>query len=245
MTNAKFFPFYASYIPVFQGLPTAVAGELLNAICDHFLGKSVTISDPMLEACYRLLTSQIDRDLASYVGHLRSEPRGGGVWKGRGSETEKETEIEIEKEREKETEKEPALSERAMQKEMGNAAESSTAPALQAPPNADASEGSASLEGIPEEYVIERLARARERASRQGGSVEDWIRKWWHYDCTRYQTKKPETPATASTRAPAPGELCNSFDTDDMMEAALRRSLRLAGVLGDDPNAPIPPSLRM
>ena len=93
--------------------------------------------------------------------------------------------------------------------------------------------------------MIERLARARERASRQGGSVEEWIRKWWHYDCARYQTKKPQAPAAAPTRTPAPGELCNSFDTDEMMEAALRRSLRLAGGLSDDPNVPIPPSLRM
>lgn len=243
MTNAKFFPFYASYIPVFQALPTAVAGELLNAICDYFLGKSVTISDPMLEACYRLLTSQIDRDLASYVGHLRSEPRGGGVWKGRGSETEKETEIEIEKESEKETEKEPPLSEGAMQKEMESTAASPTAAALQAPPSADAREGSALLEGIPEEYVIERLARARERASRQGGSVEEWIRKWWHYDCARYQERKPQAPAAAPSRAPAPGELCNSFDTDDMMEAALRRSFREAGLFEGELGDKIPPNL--
>ena len=69
--------------------------------------------------------------------------------------------------------------------------------------------------GIPENYINERLQRAETYALQHQKTVFDVLCTWWCEDANK-QTKHERSTRT--------GDLGNSFDTDDLFQAALARS---------------------
>ena len=222
MPQAKYFPFYRSYRDVFAHLSTLQAGELISRLIAFFCDEPVEEStDPAVAMSYLILSSQIERDLASFADKCEAEKEGGrkGMEKEKEKENKKKNEIDMETEWEK-------------KRDGGSASPAVPCPAP-APPDEQAIK-ELLRRGVPAQYLYDRLDRATFHAAKSGDDPLQVLLGWWHRDRVNY----------APERRPRVGELGNSFDTDDMMEAALRRSLREAGIL-EDPDAPIPPSLRM
>ena len=85
--------------------------------------------------------------------------------------------------------------------------------------------------GIPLQYAEERLERAKLFAELRGISAESVLADWWAQDRPRRAAKgRLSSPVGYSPHAkrelPPVGDLGNSFDEDDFMNAAIRHSMR-------------------
>ena len=76
--------------------------------------------------------------------------------------------------------------------------------------------------GVPVIYIEERLSRAQHYGGARGKSVARVILDWWEQDCAL-----PE--GFHHGESPPKEEIpfdCNSFDTDDFFQAALKKSMK-------------------
>lgn len=111
---------------------------------------------------------------------------------------------------------EDKISEVDMSGDKVSGAEIRQEPPSTAPPLSEEERQALLAKGVPDAYIKERLQRAEEYALQRRKTVGDVLLSWWESDQEKWGKSR-------QTRKPSPGEFGNSFDTDDLLNAALTR----------------------
>ena len=225
LPKKKGFVLYQDNFPMIMQLNATQRGHLLAAIFEyHGTGK---VSYPMkgaLAVAFECIRATIDRDGEAYAERCRQMKENG---KRGGRPRKNLTEISVQNDEESEEKnqkvsKKPDIDiDRDIEKDIDidiDREEEGSSPPSSPPPLSEDERAELAELGIPLSYAEERIERAEHFAKFQKKRVIEILSDWWETD--RHRTPPNQRPSAS----PPPPSEHKSYDLDEFLEAALRRS---------------------
>ena len=225
------------WLPMLEDLSAEGLKELLFALIDRQRNgaSEPQFTNPRSELYFHVIQPTIERRLAGQKGGQKTHENGDVVDARVGTRVVATEASKAEQSKEKQS---IAIAKRSAEevcvrdeREKATAAEAAPTAAPSPPPSptvlSEEEKENLISWGIPENYIRHRLSRAATYADEQGRSVAVVLLDWWDQDRRRNPRSRPPAQTPKPT-APTPSGIdfsCNSFDTDDFFQAALKKSM--------------------